>query len=315
MLNTKPANAQSVNLRTYPSLIQIKAQTPSDLSTNITIENLTDASVNVDTQLRMFKAGDKGTGELDFLSPIENPNGILQKIHLIEGENEITGLTLGPNQKKRLSVKIDLKDTAELRDYYFSVIFLSRPINYQAQDPQTDSQNSFSIINAGVATNFLISIGGPIESAGTIEEFSAPQYSQSGPIAFKIKMQNNTSKYISPSGTIYIKNMFGQTVGKVDILPKNILANSSRYLTSPNSKPENLSSLISHLSSPKAIWPEKFLLGFYEAQLNMQTSDSGQTATRTIRFFVFPTKFSIIFALCLILFLLIYRRVKQKLSQ
>ena len=306
-LHLSKAYAETLSLRSYPSLIRLNAQTPTDLSSSLTVENLTDSSVTVDTQFKLFKAGPKENGDVEYLPASENPNGILQKIHLQDNENEITGLSLGPNQKKQLQVKINLKETIEPRDYYFSIIFLTKPKDYQTQgNLPSGSTSSFSVINAGVGTNFLISVGKTSENLASIEEFSSSQYLQSGPVAFNIKIQNNGSNYISPTGVIYIKNMFGQMIGKVELPAQNILANSSRYISDQTLHPTP------YTLHPQIVWPEKFLLGFYEARLSLQTSESEQPITRTIHFFVFPVKLIIAFTVCLILFTLIYRRVKQK---
>lgn len=299
--------AQEVGLRSYPSLIKLTSPNPAEQTANITIENLTDNSVALETQIRLFKAGSKELGDVELLDNTENPNGILQKIHIFNGENEITGLTLGPKQKRQLKIKIDLADIKEARDYYFSVIFLTKPQDFTPTEiDEKDSKNSFSTISAGVGSNIIVSIG---QSTGqpnplAIEEFSTSKYSQSGPLPFTLKIQNNSSNYVSPKGEVSIKNMFGQTIGNVDLPKSNILANSSRYLYTTDKSS----------STPTLVWKEKFLLGFYEAKLSIQAADTDQPITRTIRFFVFPAKFLIILILCIGLILAISRRVKQKMS-
>lgn len=309
-LNTKLVHAENVNLRAYPSLIQIKAPTFSELNANVTVENLTENSVRIDTQIRLFKPSDAENGEIEYQDPATDPDQILKKIHLFDGENAITGLTLGPNQKRQLKVQISLKENEPQNDYYFSVIFINKPKIYESQsDSKESSQNSFSTIDTGVASNILVSVGSQNsdKNSGSIEEFSSPKSLEKGPLPFTIKIHNNGSKYFTTKGIIYIKNMFGQTVGKIDLPSQNILSNSSRYLSN-----QTLQTPTYNLH-PQVIWKEKFLLGFYEARLSLE-AQGNTPITRSIRFFVFPAKFIAGSIVCLLLVLLISKRVKQKMS-
>src|SRR6185312_6850779 len=149
--------------------------------------------------------------------------------------------------------------------------FLSQPIK--------GGQQSNSAVAGGISTNVLLSIGPSGKTTGNIEEFSAPIFTTGGPVPFSLKVSNTSKHFISPQGTILIKNMFGQTIGKVDLLPVNILSNTSRFLPSKNA-------LDTH-----AIWPEKFLLGPYSATLTLALSDQGPVYYRTIYFFALPIQF------------------------
>ncbi len=308
------AKAQAVSLRVYPSLIKINAESPSDLNTNINIENLSDKAVEIETQIKLFKTQEKENGQVEYLKSSENPNEILNRIQILSKDNVITGLSLGPKQKTSLKLKISLNENDLGNDYYFSVIFITKSKASQVQNGSAASiQSSFSKINMGVAANVLLSAGSAHstssgQTSAAIEEFSSPQYVEKGPLPFTIKIHNNGSTYISPKGRIEITNMFGQRIGKVDLPAQNILANSSRYLATQ----DQLITYNSSLITPKAVWPEKFLLGFYKSTLVVELSDKGPTLDKTIQFFAFPSKFILVLIIAIVIFLLIRRRVKQK---
>src|SRR5438445_12293708 len=101
--------------------------------------------------------------------------------------------------------------------------------------------------------NVLLSVGAKDQSLeqtkqpkGSLEEFSAPLSMESGPLPFTIRVKNTGMHFMSVKGVILVKNMFGQTVGRIDIPPTNILANSDRFLANSEEKTT---------SSPKVLWP------------------------------------------------------------
>lgn len=300
------ANAQIISLRSYPSLIQIQSPTAQQLSSNIAVENLSTDPVSLQIQIKLFKASDKSNGEIQYLAQNVNPNQILGKIHVFDGGNKITGLNLGPQQQKELTVKIDLTNTDLGQDYYFSVIFLTNKPAYQ---PQKIGSNlsSYSTINAGVASNVLVSTGEQAENSAGIEKFSTSTYLNQGPVGFTLKAYNNGSNYIQAQGAISIKNMFGQVVGDIEIPPTIVLASSKRYLRSKLSTDQTQSSDL-----PQVVWDKKFLLGVYEAKLNMQFSDKSPVITRTVRFFAFPYQFILLFIVLITFSVIIVKRVREK---
>jgi hypothetical protein len=96
--------------------------------------------------------------------------------------------------------------------------------------------------------------------------------------------------------------MFGQLIGKVDLLPTNILATSSRYLPSDVN------------AATKAVWQEKFLLGWYSASLTVALSNTGPVYHRTIYFFALPIQVIVGIILGIILIMVIVYRVRKRLE-
>jgi hypothetical protein len=281
------AHAQNVDLGIYPPVFQIVANTPSDIKIPFTIENFTDLSVPLGISLKPFTADPAENGNITFLDNPEYSDPFLpQRIQVLDGDNSIGNLILSPKQKKDLTLEVQIPQNEPKGDYYLSLIFASNPNN------ETNTNSSQATI--GIASNILLSIGPIGKASGNIEEFSTPFFTTKGPIPFTLRVRNSSDHYITPKGNIVIKNMFGQTIGKVNLLPVNILENTVRKI--PDSK---------QLDPIKAIWSEKFLVGPYTATLTMALSDTGPIFTRDIVFFALPVEYliAILLIICLIIFI------------
>jgi hypothetical protein len=136
---------------------------------------------------------------------------------------------------------------------------------------------------------------------------------QTGPVPFLLSVNNVGTHYIAPSGTITIKNLFGQTVGKVAIPKSVILAGTSRTFTSTDNPGSASDAQL--LSESTIVWPEHFLLGVYTATINLSLSDEGPIVARTVRFVAFPISFLVGLLLFVILLIYIYWRVKKKINE
>lgn len=308
------AHAQASSLRISPSSLQIKALAPTEITAPITLENPGDDPIDLKIEFKEFRPSDKANGEVEFLG--HNSSTIFSKIQLTEAGISTNQLSLGPKQKKDLTLRITLTPEEKTRDHYFSVVFVSN----QPQSQLTESeagQHSVTRINAGIAMNVLLSVTSstpdenPPQSGNvTIEEFTAPGFVEKGPVSFNVKLQNKTSNYINPKSTIYIKNMFGQLIGKIDLPITNILSNSSRYI-------RNSSQSITgnrQLDEPQVQWDENFLLGFYTAELRVEVEPDAPPLTKTIRFTALPFRLVVGLTVAIVLFLMIRKRVKQKMS-
>ncbi len=285
---TPSAQAQGVSLGVFPPILQIQATPPTDVKSKILIENLGDSPVNLKIGLKPFTASDKENGEVTYPSDYSLADPfIFDKMQILDGDTSIDSITLAPGQKKELTLEIALPQNEILGDYYFSIIFMS------ANTPAANSNTSGA--TAGVATNVLLSVGPKGPTRGEIEEFSAPLFKTHGPVPFTVRIRNTSDHFITTKGNIVIKNMFGQTVGKVDLLPVNILSQTIRSvpdsLQSPSANPSpSLKSYLLNLKSISAVWPEKFLFGPYAATLTIALSDQGPLFRRTVNFYAFPTE-------------------------
>lgn len=289
------ADAQSVDLGIYPPVFQIQATAPSDVKISFSIQNFTDSSVPLTISLKPFTADPEENGNIVFLDSANFPDPFLpQRIQVLDSGNSIGNLTLSPQQKKDLTLGVQIPSNEPKGDYYLSLVFSSGAQNLT-------NENS-SQVTLGIASNILLSIGPVGKVSGYIEDFSTPFLVAKGPIPFTLRVKNTSDHYITPKGSIVIKNMFGQTIGKVNLLSVNILANTVRRI--PDS---------TQLNQTTAVWPEKFLVGPYTATLTLALSDNGPLFTRNITFFAFPLEYLI--AILLIIGLIIFIAIRVNRSR
>lgn len=318
-------NAEGISLGVSPSILQIEAIPPADARAPFTIENKSDEPVKLKIGYKLFRASDKGDGQIEFLKDSDPFPGadeaIFEKIELVDDNFAIDSLELGPKQKKKLTLRVIAPKKEPFSDYYFSLIFLSEDASDEDASKDKEKTGTSTAIG-GIAVNVLLSIGPKDNAKGYIEHFSTPWYRESGPVPFTLQVKNAGSHFITPKGVILIKNMFGQTVGKIDIGPENILAGTSRYLNDSktvNLNPENShsgsNSLREERSHPQVIWPDTFLLGFYTASLTLSISDNGPIYNNSIHFIAFPAKLMMGMLIAIVIIILAYVRVKKRMNQ
>src|ERR1035437_6575254 len=307
------AHAAGLSLGIFPPILQIQATPPTEIKSKILIENLGDDPVDLKIGLKPFIASDKENGQVNYSSDYNLADPfIFDKMQILDGNSSIDSITLAPGQKKELTLEIALSQNEILGDYYFSIIFIS------ANTPTANSNISGAA--AGIATNVLLSIGPKGPTQGNIEEFSAPVFISKGPVPFTVRIRNTSSHFITTKGDIVIKNMFGQSVGKVDLLPVNILAQSVRLIPdsqqSPGANPPaSLKSYFSNLQSIAAVWPETFLFGPYTATLTIALSDQGPLYRRTVNFYAFPAETLFVILLIILIIAAIVIRAKKTVNK
>jgi hypothetical protein len=316
IINVNSANAQTVDIGVYPPVFQIQATAPTNVKVPFSIENFADTSVDLTIYLRAFTANPAQNGTISFLDDLSSfPDpSMLQRIQVEdENNNPLQTLSLAPKQTKNLSLVIDVPQNQSKGDYYVALVFNSAA--------QNNSGNDYSEATAGISSNILLSVGPVGPTTGEIESFSAPPFLTRGPVPFTVNVKNTSDHYITPKGDIVITNLFGQNVGKIQLLPVNLLANSERRIPDVAQKDEttkaytNIKAVVDNNQYPVAVWPEKFLVGPYTATLTIALSDSGPLFKKTILFFAFPTEYLLaIFALILIIIFVVLR-VRNKMAK
>jgi hypothetical protein len=302
--------ASSVSLGVYPPIIQIDTLSPANISTDIQIQNQGEESQDLSIIIKPFKAKGSENGELSYLFASDQFGTdplMAQRIKIMDGNNQISSITLAPKQEKKLKLVVDIPKGETPSDYYFSIIFASNsPVN---------NGLSASLNTAGIATNVLLSIGPKAKAEGEIIEFSAPFYLESGPVPLTVRLRNQSDFFITPRGSILIKNVFGQTIGKVDLLPVNILAHSVRSIPgSDQFDAKEFKIDAAAWQEQKALWSEKLLIGPYTANIAIALTEDGPVLRKTIYFVGFPTQAIIGLILIVIFLLIIGKRLQKKIK-
>jgi len=328
------AEASALSLSIDPSIIEINAIPPTTVSSSINIENKGDAQITLQIQVKPFKA--KGeNGELEY---IEDSSQIYKNIQIMDAGVPVESITLGPRQEKNLDLNINIPQDTNIsarppatlpnqsntnqasvagevgQDYYFSIVFVSTN--------SSPIESNYSLNQIGIATNVLLSVGSLETPKAVLEEFSSNIFFEKGPVPFTIRLKNTGAHFIKPKGEIIIKNIFGQSIGKLDLTSVSVLSDSIRaipnksstdsVLDKNSSDPERTPSAFKH---PIALWKESFLLGLYTATLNISLSDEGPAFTRTIHFFAFPFQVLIIIVVMAIAAIVVRNRLKAYMNK
>lgn len=274
-----PAEADTLSLSLHPSIIEINALPSSIIANNLTIQNKSDKQVTLQIHVKPFKAKLEN-GELQYINDIP---AFFKNFQILDSGIPVENIMLAPSQQKNLTLNINIPQDTKISDYYFSIIFISK----NSLNPNSNA----SLNQLGIATNVLLSVGIKEIPNAVLKEFSSKLIFESGPVPFTIRLKNKGTHFIKPKGEVLIRNMFGQSIGKLDLLSVNVLANSTRTI-------------------PKALWKEYFLLGFYTATLNILLSNDGPSLTKSIYFFAFPFHGLIVIAFIVIAVIVARNRLK-----
>lgn len=316
--NLREIEASSISLGVYPPIIQINATPPANVSADIQIQNQGEKSRDLNIIIKPFKAANSQNGELSYLFANDQFGTdplMLNRIKVIDENKKVNSITLAPKQEKKLKLNIDIPKGETPSDYYFSIVFVSRGEPAEVSKTQIESTLNASQNAAGIATNVLLSIGPKTKAEGEITEFSVPLFLEKGPVEFNIKVRNQSNFFITPRGSILIKNMFGQTIGRVDLLPVNILAHSVRLIPgSDQFDAKELKIDAKSWEAQKALWSEKLLLGPYTATLAIALTEDGPVLRETIYFIGFPILIIIGSFIAVILLLIIIKKLQKKLK-
>lgn len=305
ILAASPVRADGINLGVYPPIFQAETTPPSDISVPLNVYNFSDSPLELRIIIKPFTQRNSETGEVSYIDKSPTEEFISKNVRILSDKNQISSFTLTAKEIKKLTLKITIAKDQSRSDYYFSVIFLSTNLG-------TNDSNASSSLG-GVATNVLISVGPKGPTNGEISEFSAPFFLRSGPVPFTLKVFNSSNHFITPKGNIMVKNMFGQTIGKVDLLPVNILSQTARYIPDFQSYLLSIKGKGSQFDQRKAFWHEKLLLGYYTAIVNVSLSEQGPKFTRSIHFFAFPIEAVLAIIMVIFLILLIRKKISQRL--
>ncbi len=177
---------------------------------------------------------------------------------------------------------INLPFDAEPGSHLGSVIVQTNPI---------DIDGSGAVVSQEIGPLILVSVSGDIVESAEISSFTTDSFWEKGPILLETRVTNNGNVHFKPSGTIEIKNMFGNVVATIDLDERNVLPNSTRKLVNE--------------------WaPGGFTVGHYTADLTMVYGSDNVILTDTTSFTVFPYK--VIVPLTLGAILLVYLGIRYR---
>lgn len=255
-----PTNAlaqTSVGLSAIPPRIEITGEPGQLVTKEIKVRNESSAQKTITTNSRDFiVVDDKGTPlQLDDENSKDNRWAASNWIQVSPSK-----LTLKPGETRSLVLTLIVPEDALPGGRY--AMILHTPNNELTID-QTGAS-----VQTNVGTLVYITVPGDIKQDATVTKFTAPFFSEYGPVNFKATIANFSDIHITPIGTITIKNWFGGQTSKLSLSETNIFPYTTRDFSSTLER--------------------KWLFGRYTAQLEAAYGTAGQVASAAIIFWVIP---------------------------
>ncbi len=175
-----------------------------------------------------------------------------------------------PGQTAGVNVLIEVPADALPGGHYAMVVH--QPNNPGASLKALDgtTNESASSISQKVGTLVYLRVAGPINYEAFVRGFTAPNFTEYGPVPFSFTADNRSDVHIKPQATIEIYDAFNRKIDSIQVESKNVFPFTSRLF--------------------EAEWRKTWGWGYYRAKLTMSFGDQGQVVTAIIPFWFFPIK-------------------------
>lgn len=200
--------------------------------------------------------------------------------------------TISPSGMVTVNGTVKIPNTAAPGGKYFAVFF--EPDSNTAT-AKGSSQEESSSVTMRLAALVYLRVNGPVSESASVTKFSAPNFSEYGPVTITTDIKNSGDYHITPEGTITVKDMFGSEVAKTKLEELNVFPDATRVFTSKVG--------------------EKWMIGRFTADLNAVYGDSGKALAATLVFWVFPWKLAAVITLAIIIIILIIIIIVNKFTK
>ncbi len=265
-----------------PLTFELIANPGETVSNIIRVTNTEDYSIGVNIDVEDFVAvGEEGQVALE--NPPENLTYSLAKWVTVSPKT----FTIGANETVPVEFRISVPLDGEPGGHYSSVL-----ATVSANAPEGGGVG----VTQKVGSLLLLNVAGDVEERLHIAEFSAPEFSEYGPVTILSRFENTGTVHVKPRGFILVKNMFGREVKKLDLPQKNVLPSSIRRVEVP--------------------WGNRLMFGRYEATLTAIYGSSNAPISAVTTFWVIPWKIvgGIVLGLLILLILLFKSRKRIRLA-
>ena len=274
---------EGISITISPLRFEITAN-PGDIVTNkLRVYNSTDSTISIKMEAEDFRAVGE-TGQV-IVAPEEEITYSLKRWVTTEPSE----FTLEPKEQKFADFTISIPENAEPGGKYGSILASVTGI--------VSGNVTGSAIAQKVGSLVLLTLSGEVKEDLLVKEFSAPNFSEYGPIKFIIRFENKGSVHVKPKGFITIADWRGKKVADVEFPQQNVIPGAIRKI--------------------EAKWDKKWLFGRYMATL-VGSYGTGNTPieSQVITFWVFPWKIgvSILTALLFSAILLYLTRKRLRLA-
>ncbi|KPJ71220.1 hypothetical protein AMJ50_02885 [Parcubacteria bacterium DG_74_3] len=269
--------AQGVKIGISPTTFELTSN-PGDLIIN---------------QLKVYNASEDSS--IGIIIEIEDiaPRGEIGHVVVEPAETETYSLarwvkvepkefTLEPKSQQFVTFTISVPENAEPGGHYGTILATTRFITGPEMTGTTIAQRIGALV--------LLSVSGEVNEELVVKDFSAPDYSEYGPISFLIRFENKGTIHVKPRGFVTITDWLGNKVADVEFPQRNVLPNAVRKI--------------------EVSWDKKWLwAGKYTATLNGSYGMANTPfSTAVITFWAFPWKAGLVIWAFVVLLILSRKR-------
>lgn len=261
-IHAQASNANAAQgLEISPAIVELNAEKGKTYKLNIKVTNVTGSDLSYKTSINDFQARDESGSPQVLID--KNASDATSVIGWI---NATSNFSLKSRESISIDTTITIPLDAEPGGHYGVLRFFG-------QGPSFDSTGVG--LSASAGTLILIRVDGDIkESAGLASFYTASNDKQTSifeysPVKFVARISNDGNIHVKPVGSIQLKNMFGNIVANIPIndTKSNVLPGSIRKFE------------VSY---------DKWLFGYYTADLTMGYGTTGQAIVATTKFWVIP---------------------------
>lgn len=283
-------------LTVAPSRQELTIDPGETTAINIKFLNQEDSPVSGLLKVADFIVQDK-EGTPTFLEEPATVTGITQISPRFSAASWVTlpydRMTIASKDKVSINAKITAPADARPGGRYLAIYFEPGGTPVKATGLLREAASPVAVKIAGLV---YIRVSGPITEDARVIQFTAPSFSQYGPVTITTEIANKGDYHIRPKGTITLTNMLGKRITQEKLEEENIFPDASRIYENELG--------------------QKWMLGKYKAQLAASYGEKGKALTATIYFWVFPWKEVSVVVLAIVIFVLLlnlfYRRFKQR---
>ena len=248
--------AEQVNLAISPQRFEISANKGDSSEDVVRLTNGSESVVEIETIPKNF-------------TPVGEEGGV----ELTEDDTTWSladWITVSPNTAiipagatQDFTITINIPDNAEPGGHFGSVVFKTVP--------PAGSDAGAAQVSQEIAPVILVKVAGDITETANIESFDATKsfWSNEDVISFETRIGNTGNVHFKPSGSVVIKNMFGNIVTTINLDEQNVL-------------PDSVRKLVTEWNDPG------FSVGRYTADLTLIYGADNTILTETTTFTVFP---------------------------
>ena len=249
--------SQETGLTISPLTFELTANPGDVLENKLRVFNPTGSVIAVRMEVEDFTvAGERGQVRIQ---PAETETYSLA--HWVKTIPET--FVLEPKEQKIIDFIIEVPENAEPGGHYGSVLATTAGVIGGEFEGTAIAQKVGSLV--------LLSVSGEVRENVVIKEFSAPEFLETGPVKFTIRLENKGTVHVRPRGFVTITNWRDKKVTDLEFPQLNVLPESVR--------------------KTETTWNKKWLLGQYTATLVGSYGVSNTPLNPyVITFWVFPWK-------------------------